>query len=542
VGKPCYPSDLQATVLNIYIDLEVDIEPLSEEQARETLKQRLERKSAGSSGGTLRIGQPAEGEVLPGEYHFYELPEWDRKGPLAIELDEVDDGDEVDIFVTTSKHHHKPRQDEHVWGDSGSKYPKTIQISPTNIELLDVEKLFISVHGYAPLDIDEGSEQQEEDNSPRPYSLRITQTEIQNIETPTNTTTPPGPDYKQCKNCTQWVPTRTFPLHENFCLRNNLVCPHCHQVSKRGAPTTHWHCQQCTTHGNNAPHSLQKHVSIYHTPRPCPACISSSSPYTAVNLPDLAVHRTTTCPEKLILCRFCHLLLPQESASDHAELLLSDLTHHELACGGRTTNCHLCNRIVRMRDLDAHVRNHDLKRLSTPPPITCRNVNCARTTKDLRHPNPLGLCGSCFGPLYAPGYDPGDIALGRRLERKLVRQVITGCDRVWCRNGMCKTGKANLGIANDLAQGVGVAGAMPLIKKIVQDLKGGGGELGLCVDEGTQRRRRLAEKIAVESVLERAGGWDVCWVVAAVEEVGGAEEEGAVRGWLERNAVRRGER
>jgi len=108
---------------------------------------------------------------------------------------------------------------------------------------------------------------------------------------------------------------------------------------------------------------------------------------------------------------------------------------------------------------------------------------------------------------------------------------------------MCKTGKANLGIANDLAQGVGVAGAMPLIKKIVQELKGGGGELGLCVDEGTQKRRLLAERIAVESVLERDGGWDVAWVVAAIEEVGGAgEEESAVRGWLERNAVRRGER
>ncbi|KAG0123344.1 ubiquitin fusion degradation protein UFD1-domain-containing protein [Tuber indicum] len=524
-------------------DLEVDIEPLSEEQARETLKQRLARKSVGSSGGALKIGQPAKGGVLPGEYHFYELSEWDRKEPLVIELDEVDDGDEVDIFATTSKHHHKPQQDEHVWGDSGSKYPKTIQINPTNIELVDVERIFIGVHGYAPLDIEDGSEQQaEEDGSPRPYSLRITQTEIQDTEAPI-ITSPPSPDYKQCRNCTQWVPTRTFILHENFCLRNNLVCPQCHQVSKRGAPNTHWHCQQCTAHGNNTPYSLRKHVSIYHTPRPCPACASSSSPYTAVNLPDLAIHRTTTCPEKLVLCRFCHLLLPQESSSNHAELLLLGLTHHELTCGGRTTNCHLCNRIVRMRDLDAHVRNHDLKRLSTPPPITCRNVNCARTTKGLRHPNPFGLCGSCFGPLYAPGYDPGDIALGRRLERRLIRQAITGCDRVWCRNEMCKTGRANLGIADDPAQGVGVAGVMPLIKKVVQDLKDGGGELGLCVDEGTQKRRHLAERIAVESVLEKDGGWDVSWVVAAVEEVSGAgEEEGAIRAWLDRNAVRRGER
>jgi hypothetical protein len=108
---------------------------------------------------------------------------------------------------------------------------------------------------------------------------------------------------------------------------------------------------------------------------------------------------------------------------------------------------------------------------------------------------------------------------------------------------MCKTGRANLGIADDPAQGVGVAGVMPLIKKVVQDLKDGGGELGLCVDEGTQKRRHLAERIAVESVLEKDGGWDVCWVVAAVEEVSGAgEEEGAIRAWLDRNAVRRGER
>jgi hypothetical protein len=176
----------------------------------------------------------------------------------------------------------------------------------------------------------------------------------------------------QCKNCRQWVPKSSLFLHENFCLRNNIICPQgCGQVFQKRSPAfqNHWHCPHDTFTGNTAL-SRQKHDAIYHTPGSCSSC-GLEFP----SIPTLAHHKTTTCPGKLILCRFCHLQVPQEgdpTEPANAELLLSGLTPHELADGGRTTECHLCNKIVRFRDMDTHLRHHDLERLSRPAPRVCR--------------------------------------------------------------------------------------------------------------------------------------------------------------------------
>ncbi len=42
-----------------------------------------------------------------------------------------------------------------------------------------------------------------------------------------------------------------------------------------------------------------------------PSC-GPATPFTFPSLPELARHRTTICPGKLILCQFCHLEVPQE--------------------------------------------------------------------------------------------------------------------------------------------------------------------------------------------------------------------------------------
>lgn len=450
-------------------------------------------------------------------------------------------GDEVDVFVSTSNQHHKPRQDEHIWGDFGSRYPKRIEINATNIELVGAKTLVIGVYGYRPIDSSPGDGVQEDDDegrSPRPYSLQITQSALSAIDISLDDpATAPGPDHKQCKNCKQWVPARTTVLHENFCYRNNVVCPSCGQISKRGTESRHWHCLSCDAHGNNAPHGLSKHTSIFHRPRTCPAC--NFPPFE--NLPHLALHRTTTCPAKLTLCQFCHLLVPQSdnpSAASSPPLpsysTLSPLTPHELNCGGRTTNCHLCTRPVRLRDLPAHLANHTLQRLSTPPPTICANMNCPRTLSSMPSTNPLRMCATCFGPLYAPGYDPTGSILARRLERKLLQQEISGCARRWCRNPTCATGRNNLGTGKDPIPQT-VASALPAVKRRIQE-----GKVALCVDETTQRRRVLAERIANEAAKDGTGGWDLEWTVKAVETANG--EEAAAREWLEKYAVRRGER
>lgn len=515
-------------------DLEVDIEPLNEEQARATLKQRIQRQS---SGGRLELDKEAEGELKPGEEHFYELEMWNRELPLQVVLDGIglEEGEDVDLFVTTDRQHHKPRVDQHVWGDLDHNFPKHIFLSPGNIELVNSKRLFIGVRSWA----DPSGNSFSDDVQARRYNLSITQSAISPIQEtmqPEETTSAPSPDHKRCPNCTQWILSRTFFLHESFCLRHNVLCPICHAIFKRGTETSHWHCQYCSTSGN-ASASYDKHLSTTHTTRKCLSC-----PYIASSLRDLATHRTSVCPSKLILCSFCHLLVAQGGVGDgntpDAETILSGLTRHELSCGGRTTECDRCGRRTRLRDLELHLKNHDLQRLAKPLPVRCTNPNCYRTVENREAQ--LGLCETCFSPLYAPNYDPTGTALRARVERKLLRQLIGGCGKSWCKNHLCITGRRNSG--GDVK--VDSKAALLEVKSV---LERSNDEVPLCVDLVTDKNRSLAEKLWIESCADhsgsggnRKGGFPVEFCCRAVDISGGKEE--AARKWLEFEGVRVGER
>jgi hypothetical protein len=527
-------------------DIEVDIEALNEEQARETLKkivakrQRAPGTSEGSSaGGTIDIFKAQEGQILDGEYVDYELPSWDKVQGLEITLSEVDEDAEIDLFVSpySSRQQVRPREDEHVFADMSSRYPKRIRLQPTNVELDEAESLYISVRAY-PSDTPS--------SAPKPFRLGISMFDPK-AGSQTNGTTDSeashGADEVQCKNCTQWVPKSSLFLHENFCLRNNVLCPQgCGQVFQKRSSEyqSHWHCPHDTFTGNT-PLSRQKHDAIYHTSQTCSSC-DIEFPST----PTLAHHKTTTCPGKLILCRFCHLQVPQEGDPNepaNAELLLSGLTPHELADGGRTTECHLCNKIVRFRDMDTHLRHHDLERLSRPAPRICRNINCGRTqdgvnkmgdtragTRKGQGPgNEIGLCSVCFGPLYVSLYDPEGKALRRRIERRYLSQLLTGCGKAWCRNEYCRTGRKNLGQED---KSVPTKEAIPLVKQFLEGMDGRGyvTPLHFCVDEKSQKSRTLAEMMSAEKGIEGKGGYGLEWCVAALEAEGGDLERG--RSWL----------
>lgn len=544
-------------------DLEVDIEPLNEEQARETLKRIFEKKqrapgtSGGSSpGGTLDLMKVVEGQVLDGEYVDFEIPSWMRSQGLEIELSGVDPEDEVDLYVNPfgPRQRAKPRADEFVFGDTTSTYPKRIRLQPTNVELEDAESLMVSVHAYASSDAEDSSK------LPRRFKIRAAPYDPKDLlETPngvSNSAAPPNPDDVQCKNCLQWVPQRTLFLHENFCLRNNTVCPKgCGQVFQKRSDAfqNHWHCPQDTFWGNT-PLSRAKHDDLYHTSHACESCDR-----TFTSLAQLAQHKTSVCPQKLILCQFCHLVVPQEGDPDepNAEALLSGLTPHELADGARTTECHLCNKIVRLREMAIHLKHHDLEKLSRPSPRLCRNINCGRTldganntgdtragTRMGRGPgNDIGLCGVCFGPLYVSMNDPDGKALRRRVERRYLSQLLTGCGKASCRNEYCKTGRTNMGIQ---PASVSTKDALPLIKPLLEKLPVREGDtpetpLHFCTDESSQQRRKLAEMLAAEGDVSGKGGYGLEWCVAALEAEGGDVDKARLwlRGWApQRTEVR----
>ncbi|KAL8685381.1 MAG: hypothetical protein Q9218_007795 [Villophora microphyllina] len=480
------PNDKAISIIDT--DLEVDIEPLNEEQARETLKKRVQKAqrapgtSEGSSpGGLVQIERSVQGQVRPGEYVDYSIEDWDHKMDVEVELAPADGEQDLDIFLTPSgpKQRSKPREDEHVFTDFSPRPSKRIKIRHTNAELDSAEALWISVRGY---------EHQDQPATPIQYQLRVFASDKAELSM-TDDEVIPNPDEERCSNCHQFVPRRTMFLHQNFCLRNNTACPQCNQVFQKSSPDwkNHWHCPHDSLYGNT-PSSHTKHDRLYHTPKICPAC---GDP--CINIPDLAHHRTTTCPEKPILCRFCHLQVPQRGPDDpemtDPEVLLSGLTPHELVDGARTSECYLCSKIIRLRDMKTHLKHHDYERLSRFKPTVCPNTCCGRVligyTKNGKpfhrdHDNELGICGTCFGPLYANTYDPEGKALRRRVERRYLSQMLTGCGKGWCRNEYCKAGRGNMGMAavGDVKERMGI------IKGLLERK-----ESSFCTDEGSQRRR-----------------------------------------------------
>ena len=535
-------------------DLEVDIEPLTEDQARESLKkklaknQRLSASSGGSSpGGDLEIDREQSGQILPGDYVDYDLKSWDRSKDLEVELDAANSNYALDLLVSPLTHRQRarPRQHEYVFADITERPSKRLCIGHRNTELEGAEALYLSVHGYSndSRSRDETVEPQE----PLHYSLRvISKVPNQSDQAPTKASmedSPPSPDEIRCKNCRQWVPQRTMMLHENFCYRNNILCPRCQEVFKKSSPEweDHWHCLHDDAHGNVLA-SRQKHDHLFHTDQLCNNC-----GYQANNTPDLAHHRTTICPGKIILCQFCHLLVPQQGPDDpnptDPEVIFSGLTPHELADGARTTECHICGKITRLRDMSTHLKHHDLERLSRIAPRMCRNVNCGRTldgvgpSGEIRRPreisNNIGLCDTCYGPLYNSFYDPDGKALTKRTERRYLSQLVTGCGKEWCRNEYCKTGRKN---TMQSTETMTIKDAMALITPILDFLRYDNSPLHFCTDEASQKRRVLAEMIAAEMGGE---GYDLAWAIAALEAEKG--DLARARNWLKNWAPTRDE-
>jgi hypothetical protein len=530
-------------------DLEVDIEALNEEQARETLRQiaaKTEKARAtadgSSSGHQIDVWKAVEGQVLEGDYVDYDLPAWDKSRPVSIELSGLRDGQEVDLFVSprSSRQRALPRDSEHVFGDLSSPKggTKSIVIQPTNVELEGAASLLISVHGYSQPGKDAA------DLVPRRYTLRARPADLPGSPAATGDegeTEPHSAGEQQCQNCLQWVPRQTMILHENFCLRNNVVCPRCRNVfQKKSAEwTNHWHCDTHPDAYGSTSTSRAKHEHVQHMQHTCPWC-GPDSPFAFPSLPELARHRSTMCPGKLILCQFCHLEVPQEGdpldPSSEAEMVLTGLTAHERADGARTTDCHLCGAIVRLRDMQAHLRHHELDKATRSKPEICRNELCGRTlhgvgsrgqvgsgTRMGQGPgNDLGLCSLCFSPLYVSMYDPEGKALRRRIERRYLTQLISGCGKKHCANKWCKTGRANLALE---PMGAGAAAALPVIKPLVESAADKAEPMHFCVDEATQKRGKMAELLVLEGV------WDLEWCVAALEAEGG--DLGRARGWLE---------
>lgn len=263
-------------------DLEVDIDPIDEQQQQTIPK-------------SVSLNDIVEGlTLLKDQYQYYtfNVPE---NGPSTIAIQcQVSQGN---IGKKKKKHHeirkthlitdivassveNKPTLENNEWADLTSNKERKLMIDTGGIK-----KIHFGFHGY--------------DQQSKVDQIQVvTSTHDDPMETEQEDRT----GKVQCDNCHQWILERTMMLHEGFCRRNNVLCEWgCGQIFKRDSEELkeHWHCDQCDYIGDG---DREKHVEYFHTEKSCICQQFKTTSYT-----DLAEHRRTECPEKLIFCRYCHV-------------------------------------------------------------------------------------------------------------------------------------------------------------------------------------------------------------------------------------------
>jgi hypothetical protein len=169
------------------------------------------------------------------------------------------------------------------------------------------------------------------------------------------------------------------------------------------------------------------------------------------------------------------------------------------------------------------------------------NKNCGRTLSKAGNES-VGLCSFCFGPLYVDTYDPEGKALRRRIERRYLSQMMTGCGKPWCQNEYCKTAKQKMTSDCGPPPAMSVVEIIKLTRPLVEALNTqpdvpNTAPLYLCADETSQQRRDLAELIAAESTEGNDKVYDLPWCIAGAEAAGGDLEK--AREWLSKWAPTR---
>lgn len=345
----------------------------------------------------------------------------------------------------------------------------------------------------------------------------------------------PDESTTQCSNCHKFIDKSKAALHEAFCFRNNVRCS-CGEIFTKTIPSTHWHCDQCepVIHGNSSLFKF-KHDKLYHSgPYTCDHCDDKTSYPTFIEL--VENHQATQCGAKLHECMFCHLVVPQEVAD--YEDRFANLSHHENQCGNKTTDCFDCGSVVKTKDLASHMRIHYLHKVDHASEVVarCTNQNCVNILGNGAPPtNELGLCETCFGPLYAPVHDPTHSKLQARLERKYVIQLTKGCGHSWCENPQCaNVEKRDIRLAiahihNDLMAQI-AAPPLPINSGRTSQAPQGpsANRLWFCLNASVDLRRRVYDKIVREA---RYGSTMVLRAVAATT----LEEE--ARAWLQTHSV-----
>ncbi|WJX35902.1 hypothetical protein P8452_23836 [Trifolium repens] len=123
-----------------------------------------------------------------------------------------------------------------------------------------------------------------------------------------------------CTHCDRAVPAANIDLHSVHCARNLEKCKVCGDM----VPKQH----------------ADDHYLNVHAPVTCSLCSET------MVRDILDIHKGENCPQRIVTCEFCEFPLPA-----------IDLAEHQEVCGNRTEMCHLCNKYVRLREINNHEVN-----------------------------------------------------------------------------------------------------------------------------------------------------------------------------------------
>ncbi|KAJ1615386.1 ubiquitin fusion degradation-like protein [Cryptosporidium canis] len=211
------------------------------------------------------------------------------------------------LFITIQRLEHKPTEPGHLpkEGSSAAQGPSSIKVSIQYCR--------------------------EQDDSVRPSADR---------------------DCSVCSNCRRRIPTHNLDLHSIQCERMYTFCDQCGLVLKKKDLEKHTHCEKCPRLGLSLD-QVEHHEKLYHQFTKCKLCGQDN-----IQPIQLRVHQTQECPKRIILCRFCNNFVQAGTDGhyvDFKDKYYYNLTSHESYCGSRTTNCHLCNKVVLIKELKSHI-------------------------------------------------------------------------------------------------------------------------------------------------------------------------------------------
>jgi hypothetical protein len=328
----------------------------------------------------------------------------------------------------------------------------------------------------------------------------------------------------KCQYCGNIIQKSSQILHENFCKRNNILCPNgCGKIFFKSIPLNHWHC--CSTYGDGEWHK-NLHVNYIHDEMLGFTC-SQCNDYHCKNKYTLCEHISRDCPGAVHECRYCHLIIPRGIPTEESKFY--GVSAHERSCGAKTTECFKCNKIIKLRDLETHLKLHELNKLDRIIPTKCSNELCVNIIDKLTNSNPISLCQNCYSSLYSTIHDPDGTKLMQRIERRYILQIKNGCGSKSCENSLCGSSlkcEISDNIRNNMVE------IVKFVKtELMNNLNNDNHEwtFEFCVPQSMNQRRHLIN-------MFKNGEWETAWICKSNEIEGNNFD--SMQRWLENNAVK----